>query len=283
MPIQPKLLIELAQAGRLPASRLSPGALRELQTPLDAGLLARRRHGGGEVYAVISPDGFRSWLDARFPGLFGQFGAESPRAANLAATRDSKRGRRGLDRVPVLARAHGPCPALATIVEATALWGGVVLILELGPDGGFDRGPALPPGLRAMTVENPEIFHHSEDLRTCADLFLLCGTGGRLPEAFIQWLGAQDDLQVVHFGDFDPVGLQDYTRLLARMPGRVDLHLPGELEGLFRRFSNRGLLDKDNNRAILAGLERGVSPAMDRVLELILTHGPLEQEAIRIR
>ena len=49
MPIQPKLLIELLQAGRLPASRFGPGSLRDLQTPLDARLLEKRRQGPGEA------------------------------------------------------------------------------------------------------------------------------------------------------------------------------------------------------------------------------------------
>jgi hypothetical protein len=101
-------------------------------------------------------------------------------------------------------------------------------------------------------------------------------------EAFIHWLADQDAIQVVHFGDYDPVGLQEYTRLLARLPGRVTLHLPPGLDDCFRRFSNRALLEAGNNRAVLAGLPRGLNPAMDRVLELIAIHGPLEQEALLI-
>jgi hypothetical protein len=284
MPIQSKLLIELLAAGRLPASRFSAGARLDLRTPLAAGLLEKRRQGAGEVFAVTSPDGFRDWLGARYPGIFGAAAAASPRAGNIALNRDSKRGRQGLDHFPVLARAHAPQahPDLAALAATTTRWGAAALLLETDPLESRVGGPALPPGIRVMTLENPETFYHSGRLQAEADLFLLAGTGGRMREAFIHWLADQDAIQVVHFGDYDPVGLQEYTRLLARLPGRVTLHLPPGLDDCFRRFSNRALLEAGNNRAVLAGLPRGLNPAMDRVLELIAIHGPLEQEALLI-
>jgi len=282
MPNLPALLSELALAGHLPASRFSPGALREIRTALDARLLEKRRQGAGERLVILDPEGFRTWLLSRFPALGGD-AAASPRAANIAQARDSKRGSRGLSHFPVLARAHGDLPALADLARATRAWGGAALLLEVTPDETVLGGPALPPGIRVMTLENPETFYRSQTLQDHADVFLLCGTGGRLREAFIQWLAAQETLAILHFGDFDPVGLQEFARLQARMPGRVSLHLPDDLEARFKRFSNRALLEAPANRAILAALPRGLSPAMDRVLELIAIHGPLEQEAFLIQ
>jgi len=281
----PALLAELARAGSLPASRISVSALRELRTPLAARLLEKRRQGAGERFVVLDPDGFGTWLQARFPALAGDTAA-SPRAANLAGARDSKRGRRGLAHCPVLARAHGDFPgqpALAALAQATRAWGGAAFLLEVTREETVLGGPSLPPGARVMTIENPETFCQSEALQGQADVFLLCGTGGRLREAFIQWLAAQETLTVLHFGDFDAVGLQEFTRLYARMPGRVALHLPEDLEACFKRYSNRALLEAPASRSVLASLPRGLSPAMDRVLDLIAIHGPLEQEAFLIQ
>ncbi len=277
-----KRLLDLAEAGRLPASLVSATTLRDLQTPFDAGILVRRRRGGGEVLEVQDPDAFRAWLLSRFPGIFQGAQASSPRASNIAQRRDSKGGARGLDTFPVLARAHRAVPGpdqgdLALIHQATARWGAVALLL-----GASGEGPQLPVGLRVMTVENPECFYQSQYLGDAADLFLLCGTGGRMREAFLHWLAQQPGTQVLHFGDYDPVGLQEYTRLLARMPGRVALYLPDNLEACFQRFSNRRILDATPNQAVASHLPKGLNPDLDRVLDLIARYGPLEQEALLI-
>jgi hypothetical protein len=70
------------------------------------------------------------------------------------------------------------------------------------------------------------------------------------------------------------------------MPGRVSLFLPRGIEALVRDYSNRGLLDADRNSNLFAQLKteaRGLDSALDRVLDLINAHGPLEQEAMLIR
>jgi hypothetical protein len=70
------------------------------------------------------------------------------------------------------------------------------------------------------------------------------------------------------------------------MPGRVTLFLPVEIEALVRDYSNRGLLDADRSSSLFAELKtraRGLDPALDRVLDMINAHGPLEQEAMLIR
>ena len=288
MAISLKLLSDLHARGRLPLSRFSAQALAELRTPLDAGLLARTPQGKREYLAVTQPEAFHAWLHSQHPGLSGEFTASAPRARNLALRRDSKGGRQTLDHYMVQARAHGPFPhldpearaRLESVAEATRSWGAVGILLEVRGDEVL--GPTLPAGLRVMTVENLETFHASTDLQLEADLFLLPGNGGRMRKECIQWLAAQPGILVRHFGDFDPVGLQECQRLRVMMPGQVSLFLPEGLEELFRRFSNRALLEADNNRAILAGLTRGEDPGMDRVLDLMARHGPLEQEALGI-
>jgi len=291
MPISIKLLRELLDSGKLPLSRWSRAALGELRTPLDAGLLRKHRHGAGEILEVVSAPEFRAWVLNQFPGILGGTAGVGPRSANVGLARNSKRGARGLGVYTVRIRAHRiPAQAspqareaIASLVDSTGRLGGSSLLLELPAGGGPATGPALPEGVRVMTIENQETFNHSGQLAAHADLFLQAGTGGRMRKEFILWLAAQPTLQVIHYGDFDPVGLQEFTLLLAAMPERVELFLPEGIEERIQTFCNRGLLDSQGSRAILAGLPRGLHPALDRVLRLIARHGPLEQEAFLVQ
>lgn len=290
MPPRLNLFLDLLEAGSLPLSRLK-AALGDLRTPLDAGLIRRKGQGAGEVVAVLNPDGFRAWIRNRHPGAFGDYHSDTARGNNLAMNRDSKRGLQGLDYYSISARAHGMpsglAPedqvAMACIIDATRRFGAVQLHLGVPEVATGRLDPILPKGLRLMTVENPTNFASSSFLSTEADAFLFCGSGGRMREAFIEWVMAQAPSEVIHFGDYDPVGLQEFGRLAKRFPGKVRLHLIPGLEESFRTFSNRSLLDLDSNRTILANLEKGLHPSADRVLDLILLHGPLEQEAMLVR
>lgn len=286
-----KLLLELLKTESLPASRLRSAA-KDLTTPFAAGLLVRRTKGAGEVVEVAKPEAFRKWISHTHPGAFGGMVAENNRAMNLAMNRDTKVGRRGLGHYVVLARAYRvrqdlpdeAKTALQGVVDATLAWGGVALLLDgLGQDEhAAPPSLRLPEGLRVMTIEGPQNFKNSGRVQEEADIFLLCGTGGRLRGEFIEWLAGQETLQVIHSGDYDPVGLQEFMTMAARMPGRVELYCPDDLANRFRSFSNRTLMDKGNNRAVLGSLRRGVSREMDLVLRLMAEFGPLEQEALLI-
>lgn len=81
--------------------------------------------------------------------------------------------------------------------------------------------------------------------------------------------------------DYDPTGLTEYVRLHSRLGSRISLHLPGGLEEGFRKFSNRAMLSKPHNRAMLAGLQNSPLPEVRRVVALINEHNAgLEQEAL---
>lgn len=290
MPPNPKLYLELLEKGSLPASRLR-SSLEDLRTPIWSGLLRKRGRGAGEVVEVLKPEVFRSWVLVKYPGAFDPVVDAVPRVANLLMGRDTKQGRKGLDHFVLAIRAHAvpeglPAEyqvALACIVEATRRFSAASLHLAV-PGAGRERpDPTLPHGLRLMTVEGPTNFDRTDGLQEEADVFLFCGTGGRMRDALIDWIVAQEPREVIHFGDFDPVGLQEFGRLHRRMPGRVRFHLPEGLEDLFRSFSNRGLLDAEGNRTILASLERGLHPSADRILEYVHRYGPLEQEAVLVR
>ena len=295
MGLKPNLFLELLEKGSLRFSRVSGvWESRAWVNLKKSGLVDKVRRGGGEVVFSPKPESLRDWIKVKFPSAFGALEASSVRASNIADGRDSKAGRRKLDHVLVLARAFRLDPslegdaalAMANLVEATRRWGAVTIKLDLPAGGGAATGPALPMGIRVMTVENQENQFNLADMVEEAEVFLQCGTGGKMSTAMIAWLAAQEGLQVIHFGDYDPTGLQEFLRLREAMPGRVTLFLPGGIAALIRDYSNRGLLDAERNSNLFGELKtraRGLDPALDRVLDLINAHGPLEQEAMLIR
>jgi hypothetical protein len=65
---------------------------------------------------------------------------------------------------------------------------------------------------------------------------------------------ADSSFSLLHLPDYDPVGLSEFQRLHSRLGKSVVLHLPGDLETRFAKFSNRELLEKGNSQAMLAQL-----------------------------
>jgi hypothetical protein len=99
----------------------------------------------------------------------------------------------------------------------------------------------------------------------------------------IDWLGANatPDFSLIHLPDYDPVGMDEFTRLRARLGARVQLHFPDDLPERFSRFSNHGILKKPNNQALLANLRRTKLPEVRRIVSLIDSNNAcLEQEAL---
>lgn len=75
-------------------------------------------------------------------------------------------------------------------------------------------------------VENLEVFWNFEKLETEAQLALYAQ--GRLSGRVLDWLSspAMAQTQILHCGDYDPVGLDEYLRIKAALPERTELYLP---------------------------------------------------------
>lgn len=274
---RPRVIQDLLEQGQVAASRISPGLTQTLLPAFQAGLLGRTRSGGGATIQVQRLLEFEAFLGSVYP----QIESVLPRAAGIGAKRNSKTGGKVLDRFVVMARSHHVDEAspFAPYANITRQFGALGIVLDTA--AGPLAWPELPIGSTVMTIENQESFLHSEIIPVQGvDLFLRCNTGGRLRSEFIEWLGGQPSIQVLHFGDYDPVGLEEFCRLKAVLDDRVRLFIPDGIEDLFRRFSARHLLEAAGNRSVLARLRRGVSPEMDRILKLLMAYGPLEQEAI---
>ncbi|MBI3130316.1 MAG: hypothetical protein HYZ13_03065 [Acidobacteria bacterium] len=110
-------------------------------------------------------------------------------------------------------------------------------------------------------------------------------TQGKLSGRVLDWLSSNTmaDIQVLHLGDYDPVGLREYIRLRAALGARARIFLPPGLGKLFDDFASSKIMAKDGNQRELMTLVRMAMklPAdAQEVLEHIRrTNCGLEQEA----
>lgn len=286
-PLNSRLLNDLLTGAPVQASKVSKASLKALESALASGILVKRTlRAGGSTIQVENIGAFRDYVRAYWPSHFGELETSTPRAANIAASRNSKAGATTTAGELVFARAHTSVRIISTkgelssdLGQLTRDWGAFCFLLEGG------KGPDLQPGTRVMTIENRETFLQTIQVQNEADLFI--DATGRMSHRLLNWLHAQDGVILRHWGDFDPTGLQEFFRLLDGLEkGRakaVELFVPGGVEDAFRRFANRALLESPTNAAALTRLPRGRSINADQIIDLIHRYGPLEQEAFLIR
>lgn len=282
----PSYLSLLVSQHRIPRSQVSAGGMRTLRPLFAGGILDVERSGGGEVVVVRDAAAFETWLLKRFPFLDSQVTtpAGADRANAVALCRDSKATGEGVAQGVLHLRAWG-APSITfcvdgreiPVAELTASHG--IAACLLGSESVIDVNNA-----KVLLVENLECFLRAEAL--ISDTFLALNASGRIPDRLINCLARSrlGNQPLLHFPDYDPVGLSDYLRLKVKLGDRVVLYVPDDLEERFKRFGNRKLIsDKPKNRILLEQLDRCSWPcdASERVFKLIKESGSgLEQEAL---
>jgi hypothetical protein len=269
-------LESLLRDGSIEASWLRPRMRRQLETLFHVGALGEVKVGAGRRVIVRDRAALQAWIESQYPsGLGGIEGTFSPRAEAVANYRDSKRGR-PLEACLVHMRGFGDA-ALSRGTQRLPL---AQMTRE------FDVvGVAIKPQQHwsfsgmLVVVENLEVFLRIEQLPIQVDAALWAA--GRLNERIIDWFGSQPDLRVLHIGDYDPVGLDDYLRLRRALQDRVVLYVPGDLEVRVARFGNKNLLH--DSSAVLERLRREADESAARVIEILDRYGlGLEQEGLLV-
>ncbi|MGH7440571.1 MAG: DUF7281 domain-containing protein [Polyangiaceae bacterium] len=267
----------LLEEGAISATRLSRLLRAKLAPLFDVGVLVQTTGKGPRRVEVRDRPALVEWIAKKYPaGLDGVTPGLPPRAASVARTRNSKRGEALAARLvhmrgfgsTVLTRDAQVLP-LATLTAAYGVVGIVV-------------GETPPWSLagRLAIVENVELFMHLERLGVSLDAALLVPSG-RLERRLMSWLASQEDLQLLHFGDYDPVGLDEYLRLREVLGPRVGLHVPEDLELRVREHGQREILAK--SAAVLERVRRSQDEVVLRVMDIVDRHGlGLEQEGLLI-
>jgi len=102
-----------------------------------------------------------------------------------------------------------------------------------------------------VLVENQESFMNAKSKFSEAELIIWYE--GRVDSRIQHWLD-QNEVNVIFCPDYDPVGIDEFSKLKKKLKDSVSLYLPSTLEEDFQ-FSTPSLLDKQNSRKILARLE----------------------------
>ena len=271
------ILYRLARDGSLPESASSRSLLKFLSPQIQGGILDWQKSGAGRRLAVINANRFAGLLAREFPHGQEELAHAPVRLQGVGRFRNSKAVRGASDEIVCVrgwqdgALRRGGNPIAVT--SSTRDHG--VFAFLLTADAAYQLQGSV------ATVENPTLFALFEQLHPGFDLALY--TKGRLSRRVISWLAAQTapGLHIVHFGDYDPVGLDEYRRLTQACGCAASLYCPTNLPQLFQRYGNRELLKGARSQALLKRL-RGVEDADIRaVVKLIdAANGGLEQEGL---
>lgn len=271
------LLIRLRDEGSIPASQLSERSRSRLQSLFDSGVLSEERSGSGRRVFVRSKAHLLAYVESEYPsGPESARDLASARAAGIMAFRDSKRIGPPVQE-PVLMRAFdGASLCSGSIVlpaaDLTARYGLAAFLLDEAASFGFEGSVA--------TVENAELFTSFEKLQTGIGLAIY--TAGRISGRMLRWLASEEMSRcaITHFGDWDPVGLDEYLRIRKACPGRTSLFVPDDLESLLERFGKKELL-AGSSAALLPRLASSDDETVRRLVELMRRHNAgLEQEIL---
>lgn len=272
-----KKLLRLSVDKSLPASILSKIDREKLQPLFDSGVLDEERSGGGRRIVLRHSDGLSAFIQRNYPsGLERTLNEEfPPKSIAVAYARDAKKAGRA-DAEVLCLRAFGNAVLIKDGYRLPlAEWCRIAGVAAIQID---DR-LSLEISGKIAVVENMEVFLHFEKLKVCADIVFY--SEGRLSRRVIDWLSSQTECRIMHIGDYDPVGLDEYLRLKSACPGRVELYLPDNLEQLFI-FGKKRLLS--DSTAVFTRLRKSKDSTVQYVVDLMNRHGVgLEQEILLSR
>ena len=268
----------LLEQGSLPRSTCGGPFLKALRPLLDSRVVVEERSGAGRRLAVHDALAAQLFVARRYPDA-AIFEGASSRIAGVARFRDTKAFALDESELVCVRAWQGNVffrdGQAVEVAEATAEHG--VFAFVLGAPSRYSLRAAC------ALVENPAVLTCIERLKLPIGLAIY--GHGRASNRLLGWLAdmTAPEFTLLHLPDYDPVGLSEFARLRTRLGTRVRLHLPSDLPARFERFSNRGLLDKEKNRLVLAKLRRSSVPEIRHVLELIERHNAgLEQESLLI-
>lgn len=243
------------------------------------GAIESRPAGRGEIIRIKNPDAFDRFVSSRFPlGLADPDELPSDRVDAVRLLGNAKTTLRGRYE-GLLLRAIKPGIALVNqsgstiqVTELTEMCGAAAITLEESRRYRFAG--------RIVIVENAEPFWRFEQEVPEADLAIYAA--GRLSDRVLSWLSSEemDECDIIHWGDYDPVGCAEYLKLKARCGDRVSLHAPPRVDALLPIHGKAALL-ADQMAALTQLRMLSLPPELRRLIELFDRHQRgLEQEAL---
>ena len=155
--------------------------------------------------------------------------------------------------------------------ELSAKYGVAAFLLREAPFWGCGGTVAI--------VENLEPFLCFEKMNVAADAAV--HAGGKMSGRMLAWFASAEmsKCSFLHCGDYDPVGIDEYLRLKEACGARVKLHIPANIEDLFKKYGKRELLT--DSEAVLRRLRAAKDPDALRIIEQMNAFNTgLEQEIL---
>jgi len=273
-----KHLSTLLQGKRVPVSNISARDRKKLQSLFATEVLEEVRIGAGRSVRLCDHPALLVYAKKYYPsGLEKEVRLDgSPRSSAIAHLRDAKKTS-ATDAEILTLRAGGNVDILSKNGRLLPLteWCNLADVAAVRLD---DTSQWAGSGVMAI-VENLEVFFHFEKIGFEADLIYYAA--GRLSERALRWLSSpgMQSCQIVHFGDYDPIGVDEYLRLKKACPGRVKMYVPDDLEKLLSRYGKAELLE--DSKAILLRLRNDRDKTTRYIVSLMDRYNcGLEQEIL---
>ena len=243
---------------------------------------SRASSGRGVVLRIASDQAFERFVTARLPqGLNIDMTAVSDHAAAVVMLADAKAIRRAVGQ-GILVRTARPnitiesadSQASIPVSEMSSADRAIGIRLSADRTWTFSGTVAI--------VEGAYAFWRYEWVLPHADLAVL--GSGNMSATLLNWLAspAMARCRIIHWGDYDPVGVCQYLRLAEVCPGRVESYAPPEVDELLPK-GKRVLVTRQGT--YLDRLRRHASdPYVRRMIDLFdRNRRGLEQEALLYR
>jgi hypothetical protein len=259
-------------------STISARDRKKLQSLFATEVLEEVRIAGGRSVILCDQPALLAYVKKYYPsGLEKKIELKgSPRSNAIAQLRDAKKT--SVTDAEILSlRAGGSVDILSKNGKLLPLieWCDIADVAAVRLD---DASQWTGSGLMAI-VENLEVFLHFEKIGFETDLIYYAA--GRLSERALRWLSSpgMQLCRIVHFGDYDPVGVDEYLRLKKACPGRVEMYVPDNLEALLSQYGKPALLE--NSKALLSRLRMEEDETARYLVSLMdIYNCGLEQEVL---
>jgi len=274
-------LRELQEKTTIPGSKFSKSIQHSLAPLFETGVLSKEAYKGGYIIRLNAPEAIEKFILRNFPSEGSRhFSAETNRAQSILISRDSKKG--NTPQTPfVVMRGFNNCTLRRKDSEfdaasLTLCYGVCAMKVDKDNLWSFEGSVAL--------VENLEVFWNIEKIM---DVDLAIYLAGRISNKIIAWFSsdAMQKAKLIHVGDYDPVGLDEFLRIYKTCGDRVKLYIPENIEYLFSTYGNIHLIrDMRKNQELLGKLRRSNNKEVLGILPLIEKYGcVVEQEILLAR
>jgi len=274
MPRFAKILHKLSEAGYVRKSDFTETCFRELESMFNTNVLGIQKKGSGQRVVILDREIFERNVLKRYPvGLKKAINGANTRNEAIRIYRDSKKSYKRTKETVVIKLGSPVCAGRVSLNGKNlpiAQWCDLAGLAALR----LDDGVKIEIEGTVAFIENIDVFYDFEKISSKHSYLFY--TGGRISERLLQSLSISG--QVTHFGDYDPVGCDEYLRIKKKFPNTV-LYSPMNLERLFDEYSKKKLISK--SRAILQRLRSCEDPQVQRIVELMNKYnGGLEHEIL---